>query len=128
MQSKNLQVTNTSVKSLDIIIPINERGNSSSTLRMVHRQWYNKVQKALGKLVSKWIKSLKWTIQFDLDTEEPLKAYITQNNIRKSTEVKLKLRLRFILSGKSHHHLRVIKTAEKLCFSMTKVDVWRNFI
>ena len=36
-------------KSLDIIIPINERGNSSSILRMIHRQWYNKVQYILGQ-------------------------------------------------------------------------------
>ena len=39
-------------KSLDIIIPINERGNSSSTLRMIHRQWYNKIQYHLGLIIT----------------------------------------------------------------------------
>ena len=34
------------------------------------------------------------------DTADPVKIYVTQNNIRKSTDLRIKIRLRFILSGK----------------------------
>ena len=62
---------------------------------MVHRQWYNKVQRELGE-------DLRMNIQFlklSLDTAEPIKIFVTQNNIRKSTDLRVKIRLRFILSG-----------------------------
>ena len=36
-------------KSIRILIPIQERGNSSSQLRMVHRQWYKKIQRSLDE-------------------------------------------------------------------------------
>ena len=48
-QTRNGIKTSEEIKSIDIIIPINERGNSSSTLRMIHRQWYNKIQFQLCK-------------------------------------------------------------------------------
>ena len=41
--------SNPDFKSIRILIPVQERGNSSAQLRMIHRQWYHKVQRTLDE-------------------------------------------------------------------------------
>ena len=65
-------------KSIRIIVPISERGNSSSHLRMVHRQWYRKLQR-------------------ELNEGNKIKKYIIQDNIRKAIEIRVKIELEFVL-------------------------------
>ena len=97
-QTRNGIKTSEEIKSIDIIIPINERGNSSSTLRMIHRQWYNKIQFQLCKFW--WSGFESWYQQVFLAETHQIKNYKSANNIRISENLNVKIRLRFILSGR----------------------------
>ena len=65
-------------KSIRIMVPIQERGNSSAQLRMIHRQWYHKIQR-------------------ELDEGRKIQTYQVQGNIRVATELSVKIELQFVL-------------------------------
>ena len=75
---ETVDLTPRDYKSIRILIPIQERGNSSSQLRMIHRQWYHRIQRVL-------------------DEENKIQNYIIQDNIRKAVDINVKIELRFVL-------------------------------
>ena len=58
------------------------------------------------------------------DTADPIKIYVTQNYIWKSTDLRIKIRLRFILSGKFWLEKPVRK---KNFFSLKANLFWKTY-